>query len=170
MSIHYQSCWPIQRSHIVMKNAPHISWLLLTKPKQGMISIRRNSIANALGHVFLAPSHPYNECHEINMTMPWVFFNSMIGQCTEHIASHYIVSRHIESTILRLSNSWYPTTSTTPNTYIDYWSQADAVQSLNVVLSICHWYCVTLVCLVLIIARWWGWTNMQLQCNIFVSV
>ena len=45
------------------------------------------------------------------------FFNSIIGQWTEHIASHYIVPRHIESTILRLSNSWYPTTSTTPNTY-----------------------------------------------------
>ena len=154
----------------------------------GLMQERRNSIAKALGHVFLAPSHPYKECHlwvppplpllfpflqcnEINMTMLWVFFNSFIGQCTEHIASHYIVPRHIESTILRLSNSWYPTTSTTPNTYIDYWSQTDAVQSLNVVPSICHWYCVTLVCLVLIISRWWGWTNMQLlKCNIFVSV
>ena len=52
------------------------------------------------------------------MTMPWVFFfNSIIGQWTEHIASHYIVPRHIKSTILRLSNSWYPTTSTNPNTY-----------------------------------------------------
>ena len=39
VSILYQSCWPIQRSHIVMKSAPHISWLLLTKPKQGMISM-----------------------------------------------------------------------------------------------------------------------------------
>ena len=98
---------------------------------------RRNSIANALGHVFLAPSHPDKECHlwvtpspfwcnEINMAMPWViFFNFIISQCTEYIASHYIVPRHIESIILRLSNSWYPTTSTTPNTYIDYWSQAD---------------------------------------------
>ena len=101
------------------------------------------------------------------MTMSYFFFNSIIGQCTEHIASHYIVPRHIESTILRLSNSWYPTTSTTPNTYIDYWSQADAVQSLNVVPSICHWYCVTLVCLVLIISRWWGWTNMQLFLILF---
>ena len=105
----------------------------------------------------LAVSTPqcyFLQCNEINMTMPWVgvvllFYTSIIGQCTEHIASHYIVPRHIESTILRLSNSWYPTTSTTHNTYIDYWSQTDAVQSLNVVPSICHRYCVTLVCLVI---------------------
>ena len=32
-----------------------------------------------------------------------------------------------------MSNSWYPNASTTPNTYVDYCSQADAVQSLNVV-------------------------------------
>ena len=71
-------------------------------------------------------------------------------------ASHNIVPQHIESTILRLSN---------------YWSQADAVQSLTVLPSICHWYCSTLVYLVLIISRWLGWTNMQLlKCNVFVSV
>ena len=149
---------------------------------------RRNSIANALEYVFLAPSHPYKECHlwvpppliisSFNaMKSMWqrlkFFFYFIIGQCTEHIASHYIVSRHIDGTILQLSNSWYTTTSTTSNTYIDYWSQADAVQSLNFVPSICHWYCVTLtlVCLVLIISRWWGWTNMQfLKYDIFVSV
>ena len=99
------------------------------------------------------------------------FFYFINGQCTEHITSHYIVLRHTESTILGLSNSWYTTTSTISNTYIDYWSQAYAVQSLNVVLSICHWYCLALVCRVLIISRWWGWTNIQLlKCNIFVSV
>ena len=119
----------------------------------GLMHERRNSITNALEHVFLAPSHPYEECHLCPPPPPFIisfnamksiwqclefFFNSIIGQCTctEHIASHYIVPRHIEITILRLSNSWYPTTSTTPNTYIDYWSQADAVQSLNVVPSI----------------------------------
>ena len=31
-SLLYRSCWSILRSHIVMKSAPHISWLLLTKP------------------------------------------------------------------------------------------------------------------------------------------
>ena len=100
----------------------------------------------------------FNAMKSIWQCLELIFFNSIIGQCTEHIPSHYIVPRHIESTILRLSNSWYPTTSTTPNTYIDYWSQADAVQSpwLHVVPSICHWYCVALVCLVLIISRWWG--------------
>ena len=151
----------------------------------GLIQERRNSIANALEYVFLAPSLPIRSficapliisylnalksiCHCRNFV-----FNFIFGQCTEHIAPHYIVSRHIDSTILRLSNSWYTTTFTTSNTYIDYWSQADAVQSLNVVPSICHWYFVTLtlVCLVLIISRWWGWTNMHLlNCNIFVSV
>ena len=137
----------------------------------GLMQERRYSIANALGHVFLAPSHPFKECHLCPPPPPPPPPHSIIGQCTEHIASHYIVPQHIESTISRLSNSWYPTTSTTPNTYIDYWSQADAVQSLNVVPSICHWYCVTLVCLVLIISIWWGWTNMQLlKSNIFVSV
>ena len=35
----YRSCWSILRSHIVMKSAPHISWLILAKPKQGMISM-----------------------------------------------------------------------------------------------------------------------------------
>ena len=156
----------------------------------GLMQERRNSIANALWHAFLAPSNLYKECHLWVSPPPLVisfnamksiwqciefvfccFFNSIIGQCTVHIASHYIVPRHIESTILRLSNWWYPTTSTTPNTCIDYWSQTDAVQSLNVVPSICHWYCFTLICLVLIISRWWRWTNMQLfKCNIFVSV
>ena len=118
----------------------------------GLMQERRNSIANALEHVFLDPSHPYKECHlwvppfiisfnamkSVWQCLELFSFNSIIGLCTEHIASHYIVPRHIEITILRLSNSWYPTTSTTPNTYIDYWSQADAVQSLNVVPSICH--------------------------------
>ena len=28
----------------------------------GLMQERRNSIANALGHVFLAPSNPYKEC------------------------------------------------------------------------------------------------------------
>ena len=45
-----------------MKNALHISWILLTKPKQdidGIMQERRNSIANALEYVFLALSHPY---------------------------------------------------------------------------------------------------------------
>ena len=149
----------------------------------GLMQERRNSIANALEYVFLAPSQPHKECH-LWVTPPppfvisfnamksiWqclIFLNSMIGHCTEHIAWHYIVPRHIESTILQLSNSWYTTTSTT---YIDYWSQADAVQSLYVVPSIYHGYCVTLVCLVLIISIWWGWTNMKLlKCNILVSV
>ena len=123
----------------------------------GLMQERRNSIAYALKHVFLAPSHPYKECHlcpppppplllpsmqwnQYDNALSYFFLKYIIGQCTEPIASHYIVLRHIEITILRLSNSWYPTTSTTPNTYIDYWSQADAVQSLNVVPSICHWY------------------------------
>ena len=151
----------------------------------GLMQERRNSIANALEYVFLAPSHLHIRgvicelspppcyfllCIEINMTMPY-FLNSIVGQCTEHIAWHYIAPRHIESTISRLSNSWYTTTSTTSTTYIDYWSQADAVQSLYVVPSIYHGYCVTLVCLVLIISIWWGWTNMKLlKCNIHVSV
>ena len=181
-------------SHI-RKSAPHISWLLLTKPKQVMISMGlcKKYIANALKYVFLTPSHPYKECHyhpspppHPHPTQPiiisfnamksiWqclkLFFYFINGQCTEHITSHYIVLRHTESTILGLSNSWYTTTSTISNTYIDYWSQAYAVQSLNVVLSICHWYCLALVCRVLIISRWWGWTNIQLlKCNIFVSV
>ena len=55
----------------------------------GLMQERRNSIANALDHVFLATSHPYKECHlwvtpppsplyyflqcnEINMTMHWI--------------------------------------------------------------------------------------------------
>ena len=187
-------------SHI-RKSAPHISWLLLTKPKQVMISMGlcKKDIANALKYVFLTRSHPYKECHLWITTPPpppppqhppppnpllfpsmqWnqydnalnVFFYFINGQCTEHITSHYIVLRHTESTILGLSNPWYTTTSTISNTYIDYWSQAYAVQSLNVVLSICHWYCLALVCRVLIISRWWGWTNIQLlKCNIFVSV
>ena len=29
----------------------------------GLMQERRNSIANALGHVFLAQSNPYKECH-----------------------------------------------------------------------------------------------------------
>ena len=44
----------------------------------GFMQERRNSIANAVENVFLAPSHPYKECHyhilpqysEIDMTMP----------------------------------------------------------------------------------------------------
>ena len=135
----------------------------------GLMHERRYSIVNALGHVFLAPSNPYKECRLWVTPTPtphpfvisfnamksiWqcleVFllsYNFIIGQCTEHIASQYIVPWHIESTILRLSNLWHPTTSTFPNTYIDYWSQADAVQSLNIVPSVCQWYCVTLLCL-----------------------
>ena len=156
----------------------------------GLMQERRKSIANALEYVFLAPSHPYKECHLwvtppppllCPPSMQWnqydnalsffvFFFLNFVNVLS---ISHYIVPRHIDSTILRLSISGYTTTSTASNTYIDYWSQADAVQSLNVVPSICHWYCVTLtlVCLALIISRWWGWTNMQfLKCNIFVSV
>ena len=96
----------------------------------GLMQERRNSIAYALKHVFLAPSHPYKECHlcpplllpsmqwnQYDNALSYFFKNYIIGQCTEPIASHYIVLRHIEITILRLSNSWYPTTSTTPNTY-----------------------------------------------------
>ena len=66
--------------------------------------------------------------NQYDNSLGYFFFNSVI------------VPRHIESTILRLSNSWYPTTSTTPNTYIDYWIQADAIQSLNVdpSLTLCY--------------------------------
>ena len=124
----------------------------------GLMQERRNSIANALEYVFLAPSNPYLRsviCAPPPLFPPSMRWNQydnalsflfyfIIGQCTEHIASHYIVPRHIDSTILRLSNSWYTTTSNASNTYIDYWSQADALQSLNAVPSICHWYCVTL--------------------------
>ena len=39
------------------------------------------------------------------------------------MASHYMVTRYIESTLLGLSNSWYTITSITSNTHIDYWSQ-----------------------------------------------
>ena len=51
-------------SHI-RKSAPHISWILLTKPKQVMISMGlcKKDIANTLKHVLLTPSHPYKECH-----------------------------------------------------------------------------------------------------------
>ena len=108
-----------------------IDWLIMQE--------RRNSIANALEYVFLAPSHPYKECRHLWVTPPlsilfppsvqwnqydnassfFVFFlGFIIGQCTEYIASQYIVPRHIDSTILRQSNSWYATTSTTSNTLI----------------------------------------------------
>ena len=53
------------------------------------------------------------------MTMPKFFvsfFNFINDQCTEHIASHYIVPRHIESVVLGLSNlnvySWSTHTHT----------------------------------------------------------
>ena len=175
---------------------------------------RHNSIANALGYVFLVLSHPYKECNfwvttpppyylfqcnEINMivfsiyvicsrqcpngdgiyTLLYALYKYstsitnqptnmivaiffIIGQCTEHIASNYIATRHIESTVLGLSNSWYTTVSTTSNTYtvyIDYWSQADAVQSFHVNPLICHWYCFALVCCLLVISTLWGWKS-----------
>ena len=171
---------PAHERHLYVVTTPLIGWAYTyTSPCWQWVSSIGHELTNtAFSHsneecspYSLVITHQTKARDDINMTMLWVFFNSFIGQCTEHIASHYIVPRHIESTILRLSNSWYPTTSTTPNTYIDYCSQTDAVQSLNVVPSICHWYCVTLVCLVLIISRWWGWTNMQLlKCNIFISV
>ena len=40
----------------------------------GLMQERRNAIANALGHVFLAPSHPYKECH---LWVPPLLFPSM---------------------------------------------------------------------------------------------
>ena len=90
----------------------------------GLIQERRNSIANALEYVFLAPSLPIRSviCAPPPPPPPLIisylnamksiwhcrnfFLNFILGQCTEHIASHYFVPRHIDSTILRLSNSW----------------------------------------------------------------
>ena len=118
---------------------------------------RRNSIANALEYVSLAPSHPYKECHlwvpptptphfivsslnamkSIWQCLKCLFF--IIGQCTEHIASHYIAQRHIDSTKSRLSNSWYTTTS---NTYIDYykssWRCPVTQRFLDMSLMLCY--------------------------------
>ena len=65
----------------------HIS-LVITHQSQarddidGLMQERRNSIANALEYVFLAPSHPHKECHyyfllqcnEIDITIPQRFF------------------------------------------------------------------------------------------------
>ena len=93
-----------------MKSASHIYFLDITHQTQGRDDInglmqeRRNSIANALEHVFLAPSHPYKECHLCPHPPFIISFNAMksiwqclkvfyviIGQCTEHIASHIIL-------------------------------------------------------------------------------
>ena len=98
--------------------------------------------------------------------MPYVCFYFIIGQCNEHIASHYIVPRHIESTILGLSYSWNTATSATSYNYIDYWSQTNAVQLLNVVPSTCHWYC---WCAILI-AHQILWQNMEAPVSIFSGI
>ena len=74
-----------------MKRAPHISWLLLKQTQarddiDGLMQERRNSIANGLEHVFLAPSHPYKECHLYTPPPPFIIsFNAMksIWQCLE---------------------------------------------------------------------------------------
>ena len=60
----------------------------------------------------------------------------MIGQCTEHIALHYIILYHDISRVPYWDWQIRDTQPLPPLTYIDYWSQADAVQSLNVVPSI----------------------------------
>ena len=57
--------------------------------------------------------------NQYDNALSFVFLN-VIFLCTEHMAAHYIVPRHVESIVLGLSNSWYTTTSTTSNTYIDY--------------------------------------------------
>ena len=125
---------------------------------------RHNSIANALGYVFLVLSHPYKECNFwVTTPPPYYFFQcnefNMIVAIFYHWSMYwaysiklyelnYIATRHIESTVWGLSNSWYTTISTTSNTYtvyIDYWSQADGAQSLHVNPLICHWYCFALV-------------------------
>ena len=43
----------------------------------GLMQERRNSIANALEYVFLAPSHPYKECHLWVTPPPPLLFPSM---------------------------------------------------------------------------------------------
>ena len=54
-------------SHRNEKCSPY--FLVITHQTQargdidGLMQERRNSIANALEYVFLAPSHPYKECH-----------------------------------------------------------------------------------------------------------
>ena len=137
----------------------------------GLMQERRNSIANTLEYVFLAPSHAMKsiwQCLKLffffqfyHWLMYWAYRITLY--CTATYREYPI------GTTKFVIHNHFPTTF---NTYIDYWSQADAVQSLNVVPSICHCYCCfTLVSRVLIVSRWWGWTNMQLlKCVIFVSV
>ena len=146
------------------------------------------SMGNALDCVFLhhvilfrsiicglrpPPYYFLLQCNEINMTMPWFFFNSIIGQCTEHITSHYILYRDI--LIVSYCDCQIHDTQPLPplpilTLIIEV--KLDAVQSLNVVPSIMSLIlCYSNVCLVLIISRWCGWTNLQfLKCNIFFSV
>ena len=56
----------------------------------GLMQERRNSIANALGHVFLAPSNPYKECH-LSPPLFVISFNAMqsIWQCLEFFCFFY---------------------------------------------------------------------------------
>ena len=96
------------------------------------------------------------------------------------LVTHDIVPRHIASSVLGLPNSKNIITS---NTHIDYQSQypptkpycwcllwdgegkvngddEGAGQWLNTDHMTGHWYCFVLVCCVLIILTWWGWTSM----------
>ena len=38
----------------------------------GLMQERRNSIANALENVFLAPSPPYKECHQVEAVLTFI--------------------------------------------------------------------------------------------------
>ena len=186
----YRSCWSWHVGHVDHTAFSHSNeqcspyFLVITHQTQarddidGLMQERRKSIANALEYVFLAPSHPYKECHlwvpppliisSFNaMKSIWqrlnffCFFSFLI--LSMYWAYHIILYRDI-SIVPFCDCQFWDTQPLPPLPILTliYWSQADAVQSLNVVPSICHWYCVTLtlVCLALIISRWWGWTNM----------
>ena len=79
-------------SHI-RKSAPHISWLLLTKPKQVMISMGlcKKDIANALKYVFLTPSHCPASRTTLVATRFWVVMICPIIKCLTVLEFSFIL-------------------------------------------------------------------------------
>ena len=160
----------------------------------GLMQERRNSIANALGHVFLAPSHPYKECHlwspppppppphppcyfvqcnEIKMTMPWVILFFLILSLVMYWAYSITLyctatyrEYHVATVIFMIPNHFHH------SQYL-YWLlksiwRCSVTQrcTLDVSLILCYSSVPSSDYLKIV-----GMTNMQLlKCNIFVSV
>ena len=139
----------------------------------------KKDIANALKYVFLIPSHPYKECHLWITTPPHpphpphpliISFNAMksIWQCLKLFILFYQWSMYWAYNITLYCIATYReyhigTVKFAIHNHFHHFQYLHRLLKSSLRCPVTQrWYCLALVCRVLIIPRWWGWTNIQL--------